>query len=127
MRLYLDNQYPASLVRIIKSIHELQFPPNYEVISKDWLPDSNANDTVVFLVDNSKKGLDPHAINYYKDGYRVFTYRKPYGKPYSLFKQTLILLSQWPKILKAIEKESSPFIYTISEAKIPMLKYHFGN
>jgi hypothetical protein len=124
MRLYLDHQYPASFVNIIKSIHELQYPKEYEIISGDWLNDNNADETIVFLVDTSKRGLDAHALNYYKDGFRVFAFRKPYDKPYNLFKQTLIFLSQWNKILNTIRLETKPFIYTISEAKTPMTKYN---
>lgn len=123
MQLYLDNQYPPSLFNIIKSVHDLQYPQSYRVVFREWRDENNADDTVVFLIDNSKKGVDQHALSYFRDGYRVFTYRKPYGKPYDLFKQTLILLSTWQKILKIIETEKSPYIYTINESTKPLLKF----
>jgi hypothetical protein len=86
-------------------------------VSGQWCEDFTPSDTVVFLWDTSKKGLSQQIVKHYKDGYKVFTYKKPFGEPMNLFKVSLIMLSQWKKMIEAIEKENGAFLFTINDSK----------
>ena len=98
-------------------MHGQQLPPEFEVIYRDWSDTYSSNDTVVFLVTFQKKGLDRRAIQHFRDGFRVFSLRKPYGQPFNAFKQSLTVVTLWKRILEIIKAENTPFIYTISDAK----------
>lgn len=120
MRLYLDNQYTPGFIRLISSLHAMEREAKYEVISGIWKDDYRPDSTVVFLWDISEKGLSRQILNHYNDGYKVFVYRKPFGKPFNPYRVSLLILSQWKKILKLIETERKPFLFAISDTKVPM-------
>lgn len=122
MRLFIDNQYTPGFIRLVTSIHEMEFNPKYEVVSGEWNDDYSPSSTVVFLWDNNKRGLSQQIVKHYYDGYKVFTYRKPFDKPLDLYKLSLLLLSQWKKMVDIIEKEEGPFLITISDSKAPLKK-----
>ena len=90
MKLYIDNQYSPSFIKLIDSLHALQFNSSYEVVCGQWKDEYQPIDTVVFLWDTNKKGLSPQIIRYYEDGYRVFTFKKPFGSPLDIFKVSLL-------------------------------------
>jgi hypothetical protein len=117
MKLYVDNQYTPAFIRLVTSLHALQFSKSYEVVSGQWDNEFQPANTVVFLWDTSKKGLSQQILKHYTDGYKVFTYKKPYGKPLDLFKVSLLMLSQWKRMLEAIETETGPFLFTINDSK----------
>lgn len=117
MKLFIDNQYTPGFVRLVTSLHSMQFDKPYEIISGKWTNELKPDSTVVFLWDTSKKGLSPQILKHYQDGYKVFTYKKPFGKSLDLFKVSLLMLSQWKKMLETIEKENGPFLFTINDSK----------
>jgi hypothetical protein len=117
MKLYLDNQYTPAFIKLITALHAMEFNGKYDVVSGQWTDDLQPANTVVFLWDTSKKGLSQQIIKHYSDGYKVFTYKKPFGKPMNLFKISLLMLSQWKKMLEAIEKENGAFLFTINDSK----------
>lgn len=116
MKLYIDNQYTPGFIKLITLLHSIQFNSSYEIVSGKWSDDFKPSNTVVFLWDISKKGLSQQIINHYADGYKVFTYKKPSETPLDIFKVSVLLLSQWKKILEKIEKEEGAFLFTISDA-----------
>ena len=117
MKLYIDNQYTPNFIRLVTSLHSMQFSKAYEIVSGEWTNEFKPDGTVVFLWDTSKKGLSQQIIKHYSDGYKVFTYKKPFGKPLDLFKLSLLMLSQWKRMLETIEKEKGPFLFTINDSK----------
>ena len=117
MKLYVDNQYTPGFIRLVTSLHALQFSKTYEIVSGLWDSEFKPADTVVFLWDTSKKGLSQQILKHYSDGYKVFTFKKPYGKPLDPFKVSLLMLSQWKKMLEAIESEQGPFLFIINDSK----------
>jgi len=117
MKLYVDNQYTPGFIRLVTSLHALQFSKTYEIVSGLWDNEFKPADTVVFLWDNSKKGLSQQILKHYSDGYKVFTFKKPYGKPLDPFKVSLLMLSQWKKMLETIESEQGPFLFIINDSK----------
>lgn len=118
MKLYIDNQYTPSFIRLVISLHSIQFGKPYEIISGEWTNELKPESTVVFLWDTSKKGLSQQILKHYQDGYKVFTYKKPFGKSLDLFRVSILMLSQWKKMLETIEGENGAFLYTINDAKV---------
>ena len=117
MNLYIDNQYSPRLIKLITSLHDMQFGKCYEIVTGEWSKDYKPANTVVFLWDTSKKGLSQQVLRHYSDGYKVFVYKKPYGEPLDIFTVSLVILSQWKKILDTLEKEQGPFLFTLTESK----------
>src|SRR6476659_1972187 len=122
MRLYLDNNYQPGIYKIISQIHGLKSPTNYEIIYRDWQDEYNAKDTIVFLINLNKKSIDSTALGYYKDGYKVFIYRKPYDQEFCPYTQAPIMMNHWRKILETIESDSNPYIYSINNRTVTKLK-----
>lgn len=120
MKLYVDSQYSPGFIRLLTNLHSMQFNPAHEIVSGKWTDEFTPANTVVFLWDTNKKGLSQPIIKHYIDGYKVFTYKKPFGEPLDLFKVSLIMLSQWQKMLETIEKENGPFLFTINDSKKKM-------
>jgi hypothetical protein len=117
MKLYVDNQYTPGFIRLVTSLHALQYSKAYEIVSGNWDNEFKPTNTVVFLWDTNKKGLSQQILKHYSDGYKVFTFKKPFGKPLDLFKVSLLMLSQWKKMLEAIESEQGPFLFVINDSK----------
>lgn len=117
MKLYVDNQYSPAFIKLLIALHSLELNGRYDIVSGQWRDEFTPSDTVVFLWDTNKKGLSQQILKHYQDGYKVFTYKKPFGEPMNLFKVSLIMLSQWKKMLETIEAESGAFLYTISDSK----------
>lgn len=122
MRLYLDNNYQPGIYKIINQLHNLQSPKNYEVIYRDWKEEYTSNDTVVFLINFSKRAIDTTALDYYEDGYKVFIYRKPYDKAFDPYLQALIIMAHWKKIIKTVEESKNGGIYSINDYRLEKLK-----
>lgn len=117
MKLYIDNQYTPGFIRLITSLHSMHFSQSYEIVSGKWDNEFKPEDTVVFLWDTNKKGVSPQIKRHYSDGYKVFTFKKPFGKPLDMFKVSVLMLSQWKKMLDMIENEEGAFLFTISDSK----------
>lgn len=123
MRLYIDNQYSRHVTDLIHALHEIDANRKHEVVTGKWESSFTASDTVVFLWETNKRGLSQQILKHYDDGFMVFTYRKPHNKPLDLFQLSVLLLSQWKRILKLIEDNKAPFLYTISDSTRPLSKY----
>ena len=117
MKLYVDNQYSPGFVKLLKALHALEFNGKYDIVSGMWSESFKPSNTAVFLWDTSKKGLSQQILRHYQDGFKVFTYKKPFGQPMDLFKISLIMLSQWKKMLETIENENGAFLFTINDSK----------
>jgi len=122
MRLYLDNNYQPGIFEIISKVHSLQSPVEYEIIYREWSDEYKAGDTIVFLINLNKKKIDRAALGYFKDGYKVFIYRKPYDALFDPYKQALVMMSHWRKILETIEGNSEACIYSINNRNLEQLK-----
>lgn len=117
MKLYVDNQYTPAFIKLVTALHAMEFRGNFEIVSGQWSDKYTPADTVVILWDINKKGLSQQILKHYEDGYKVFTYKKPFGRPLNLFRVSLIMLSQWKKMLETIEAESGGFLFTINDSK----------
>jgi hypothetical protein len=117
MKLYVDSQYSPGFIKLITALHSLEFNSRYDIVSGKWCEEYTPSNTVVFLWDTSTKGISEQIVRHYRDGFKVFTYKKPHGKPLNPFRVSLIMLSQWRKMLETIEKENGAFLFTINDSK----------
>lgn len=106
------------------SLHELQFPADYQIVSGQWSDEYLPADTAIFLIDTNKQGLNTLTWDQYAEGYKVVAYKKPEGKPFDPFKCALTMLSQWRKILADIaDSKDERLLIAISSGERPYRNY----
>ena len=111
MKVYLDTNYPKNLAEALQLIHELQRPAKYEIIRTQQFDEI---ESVVFLFDRSKRGLDIVTEKHYKAGYKVIAFKLASTESIDLFKLSISTLKLWPTILNIITGANKPFILTYS-------------
>jgi len=112
MRVYLDNNYPKNLAEALQLIHGLQYPRKFEIIRTQQFDESDITNSVVFLFDRSKKGLDIVTEKHYESGYKIFAFKSHSTDKIDLFELSLCILKLWPRILTTIVEETEPYVYT---------------
>lgn len=113
MYIYLDRNYPKNLAGALKLLHTINPTDKYDVIYGDKsLSELDANQTVIFLFDRAKKGIEATTELHYESGYRVFAFMTRTADRINLFALSLQVLSLWKKILDVIEAEKGPYVYT---------------
>ncbi|HTN18830.1 MAG TPA: hypothetical protein VL125_00070 [Pelobium sp.] len=119
MRIYLDPNYTPPVIRLIQSLHSLEFPETFEVVTGQWSKEYHNSDTAVFLLDTNKKGLNTITIDHYQEGYKVVAFKKPTGSAFDPFICALTLLSQWKRILSDLENVEGRLLISIGSGKHP--------
>jgi len=114
MKLYLDTNYPKNLAEALQLIHKLETPQNFEVIRTQQFDENDASNSVVFLFDRSKRGIDIITEKHYKAGYKVIAFKLSSTARIDFFQLSLTTLKLWPKILNKIAETNTPFIFTYS-------------
>lgn len=110
-KVYLNINYPKNLVTALQLIHQLQNPMQLD-ISRAMHFDDPDDDTVVFLFDRSKKGIDIVTEKHFEAGYKVFAFRLNSIDKIDLFQLSMTVITLWPKVVETLSTESSPFIFT---------------
>lgn len=111
IKVYLDTQYPKNLAEGLILLHQMQSPKEFEIIRTSDFEDADAN-SVVFLFDRTKRGIDIITEKHYADGYKVFAFKSRLVAKVDIFQLSISVLSLWPKILHTINSEARPFIFT---------------
>ncbi|MEZ2338557.1 hypothetical protein AB6735_23115 [Mucilaginibacter sp. RCC_168] len=111
IKVYLDTQYPKNLAEGLVLLHQMQIPEEIKIIRTSDFEDADAN-SVVFLFDRTKKGIDIITERHYEEGYKVFAFKSRLVAKVDIFQLSLSVLSLWPKILHTIHSEASPFVFT---------------
>ena len=114
MKLYLDTNYPKNLAEALQLIHKLETPQNFEILRTQQFDENDASNSVVFLFDRSKRGIDIVTEKHYKAGYKVIAFKLSSTARIDFFQLSLTTLKLWPKILNTITEESNAFIFTYS-------------
>ena len=112
MRVYFDNNYPKNLAEALQLIHRLQTPPIFDILRTQKFDENDIPNSVVFLFDRSKQGIDIITKKHYESGYRVFAFKLSSTDRIDFFQLSLITMKLWPKILAKIGEETNPFIFT---------------
>jgi hypothetical protein len=111
IRVYLDTQYPKNLADGLSLLHQMQYPKEFEIIRTNNFEDADTN-SVVFLFDRTKKGIDLITEKHYEEGYKVFAFKSRLVPKVDIFQLSLSVLSLWPKIVDTITSDNNPFIFT---------------
>ncbi|MBS1586707.1 MAG: hypothetical protein JSS82_14320 [Bacteroidetes bacterium] len=112
MRVYLDTNYPKNLAEALRLIHALQLPQAIEIVRTQDIKEADAASSILFLFDQSKKGLDVVTEKHFEAGYRVFAFKLNSTDKINFFDLSLSLLRLWPRILDTITAETEPFVFT---------------
>lgn len=113
MNIYFDRNYPKNLVKALDLIHSIYPTDTYNIIWGDKvLSELDKDQTVVFLFDRAKKGIEITTELHYEDGYRIFAFMTRTTEKTDLFRLSLRVLTLWKKILGRIKEENNPFIFT---------------
>jgi hypothetical protein len=112
MRVYLDNNYPKNLAEALQLLHRLQVPQDFEIVRTQHFDETNIDNSVVFLFDRSKKGIDIVTEKHFEAGYKVIAFKISSTDTIDFFKLSLITLKLWPNILDLIGQVKEPFIFT---------------
>jgi len=112
MRVYLDTNYPKNLAEALRLIHAMQLSSTVEIIRTQDIKEVETSNSVLFLFDRSKKGLDIVTEKHFEAGYRVFAFKLNSTEKINFFDLSLSLLRLWPKILEEINADTQPFVFT---------------
>lgn len=114
MEIYFDNNYPINISKALSLLHELDKTQEYKVFRTHNIENINKENSVVFLMDFSKKGHDIIIDKHFEEGYKVFAFKWFSSDDVNVFQITLMTFQLWSKILKTISKETNPFVYTFT-------------
>lgn len=114
MDIYFDLNYPKNLAEALKLVHNLDESQKLSIQRTQMIENINKSNSIVFLIDSSKKGLDITIDKHFEDGYKVFAFKLNSAEELNLFKLTLMTLKLWPKILSTVKEETTPFVYTFN-------------
>lgn len=114
MDIYFDLNYPKNLAEALKLVHNLDESQKLSIQRTQMIENINKSNSIVFLIDSSKKGLDITIDKHFEDGYKVFAFKLNSAEELNLFQLTLMTLKLWPKILSTVKEETTPFVYTFN-------------
>lgn len=114
MELYFDLNYPKNLAEALKLLHSLDESLNISIQRTQQIDNIDKENSIIFLIDSAKRGVDIVIDKHFEDGYRVFAFKLNSTDSINLFQLTLMTLKLWPKILNTIDKETQPFVYTFN-------------
>jgi len=114
MEIYFDTNYPKDLAEVLNLLHKLDNSQNLSIQRTQHIENIDKINSVVFLVDFAKKGIDITTDKHFEDGYKVFAFKLKSTESIDFFQLTLMTLQLWPKILQKVGNETMPFIYTFN-------------
>src|ERR1700724_2639983 len=102
VKVYLDTQYPKNLAEALELLHQMQYPKEYEIIRTSNFEDAYTENSVFFLFDRTKKGIDIITEKHFDLGYRIFAFKKNLVTKLDVFQLSLSVLNLWPKVMDKI-------------------------
>ena len=116
IRLYLDPNYPKSVVHVLTSLESIQFPQRFEIVTGKWLDEFTTTNTAVFLIDLNKKGFNPVVESHIRDGYKVIAYKKPLSAAFDPYNCALTLVTYWRRILDDVARADGQLLISLSSS-----------
>ena len=114
MEVYFDTNYPKNLAEALRLLHELDDTKHFNIIRTKNIENIDKENSVIFLFDKSKRGLDIATDKHFEDGYKIFAFKLSSTDGINFFQLTLMTMKIWPKILNRIIEEAEPFVYTFN-------------
>ena len=116
MRLFIDRNYTPPVIKLLTALQNLQYPKVHEVVT-EWSDDFKGADTIVFLIDTNKVGLNILTTNHLADGYNVVAFKKPAGDAFDPYTCSLSMLSHWRKIFEDLSESTKKKLILIGKGK----------
>jgi len=110
--IFFHTNFPKDLITALQLLHGLEQQPGYRVERKSTVGQLNLDNTVLFIFDHAKKKVDLTTTALFESGYRVFAFKLPSATSLDPYSLSLTTLNLWSKILRTIQNEHQPFIYT---------------
>lgn len=114
MKIYIDDNYPKSVIALIESLHKLSGNGSY-IISRwgnEELSTKELKESIFLAIDYESKGVSIPFQKLYEDGYRTFLCKAANTSEFSRFGLAMTLFTVWPSILKTSEENQDKFLYS---------------
>lgn len=113
LKIYIDSNYPKSLVDILISISNLQSEKKYKIIRWGEFGNSEIDlkNSVFLVIDYSKRGLEIPIVKQAKEGYKTIVYKVTEEKP-DRFEHMMTVLRVWPFIFEKYHLLNSSTLLT---------------
>jgi hypothetical protein len=112
MLILLEGDFPAPLVDALHAVLQLYRKENVRVLTDSPTVEEDPNEaTIVFMV-NWQKRISPAIWHRYRSGYCVFAFRYPQDNTIDPFRFAITVLKLLPELIKVIETEKRPFLYS---------------
>lgn len=116
MKIFIDDNYPNSVIKLLESLHRLSGNRKY-IISR-WgnveLSGKELKESIFLVIDYESRGISIPFQKLYEDGYRTFVCKAANAKDFSRFELAMTLFTVWPLILKTSEEISDKFLYSFN-------------
>lgn len=114
MIILFDRSFPKSLLDALRLVLNINKKNTVTVaFFDDSIQEETLENPVVFLMDESRNGVDNQVRLHVDSGYRVFAYKLVKGGKRNLTDIAMTVLSLFPKALDKIQSTKKPFVYSI--------------
>lgn len=114
MIILFDRSFPKSLLDALRLVLNIN-KKNSVIIAffDDNVQEETLENPVVFLIDESRNGVDNQIRLHVESGYRVFAYKLVKGSKRNLSDIAMTVLGLFPRALEKIQSIKKPFVYSI--------------
>lgn len=114
MIILFDRSFPKSLLDALRLVLNINKKNTVTVaFFDDTIQEETLENPVVFLIDESRNGVDNQVRLHVDSGYRVFAYKLVKGSKRNLTDIAMTVLSLFPRALEKIQSTKKPFVYSI--------------
>ena len=123
MIILFDRSFPKSLLDALRLVLNINKKSTVTVaFFDDEIQEETLENPVVFLIDESRNGVDSQIRLHVESGYRVFAYKLVKGSKRNLSDIAMTILSLFPRALEKVHSTKNPFVYSIKH-KSNRLRY----
>lgn len=114
MIILFDRSFPKSLLDALQLVLNIN-KKNSVIVAffDDDIQEDRLENPVVFLIDESRNGVDNQIRLHVESGYRVFAYKLVKGSKRNLSDIAMTVLGLFPRALEKIQSIKKPFVYSI--------------
>lgn len=114
MIILFDRSFPKSLLDALRLVLNINKKNTVTVaFFDDQIQEDTLENPVVFLIDESRNGVDNQIRLHVESGYRVFAYKLVKGSKRNLSDIAMTVLGLFPRALEKIQSIKKPFVYSI--------------
>jgi hypothetical protein len=123
IKIYIDPNYPPSVVKILQDIHALH--KEKIVIILTWnegnISEEDRVNGVFMVMDFQKRGFSIPILKQAQDGYKTIVCKG--GEKMERFELMMTILGVWPKILKEIDDTNEKILLSFKYGRRNLVHY----